>query len=59
MGPVTAQGNHFFEEVRDAEVDLCCSGSAAGLRAGTQLKHLAEQHKRRDDGGRLEIDIHG
>ena len=29
---------------------------AAGLLAGAQLEHLAEQHQRHDDGGSLEID---
>ena len=30
----------------------------AGRRAGAQLQHLAEQHQRRDDRRRLEIDRH-
>ena len=31
---------------------------AAGPLARAQLEHLAEQHQRDDDGGRLEIDRH-
>ena len=31
---------------------------AAGAAAGAQLEHLAEQHQRGDDRGRLEVDRH-